>query len=77
MTRFILGKDRPWKKPWVIRDVFESQRVIRVVFDFCDRKGGLRKKQYEAKVAREKEDWISNKCEEIKICQNNYNSKRA
>ena len=61
------------------------------VLDLCDERRDL-KKQYEAKGAKEyreanrriqkavktaKEDWIGAQCEEIEICLNKNNSKRA
>ena len=67
------GKERPKKKPWVTRDVL----------DLCDERSDLKKKRYEAEVAKEytevnkgnmkavkkgKEDWIGAQCEEIGTC---------
>ena len=78
----ILGKERRRKKPW----------VTKYVLDLCDERRDLKKKRYEAEGAKEyreanrriqnaekkaKEDWIGAQCEEIEICLNKNNSKRA
>ena len=78
----ILGKERRRKKPWVTKDVL----------DLCDERRDLKKKRYEAEVAKEygeanrriqkavkkaKEDWIGTQCEETETCLNKNNSKRA
>ena len=72
----ILGKERSRKKPWVIKDL-------------CDERRDLKKTRYEAEgyweanrriqkaVGKAKEDWIGAQCEEIEICLNKNNSKRA
>ena len=64
----------------------------RDVFDLCDERSDLKKKRYEAEIAKEytevnkrnmkavkkaKEDWIGAQCEEIGTCLNKNNSKRA
>ena len=64
----------------------------RDVLDLCDERSDLKKKRYEAEVAKEytevnkrnmkavkkaKEDWIGAQCEEIGTCLNKNNSKRA
>ena len=77
----ILGKERRRKKPWVTKDVL----------DLCDERRDLKRKRYEAgakeyreanrrvqkAVKKAKEDWIGAQCEEIEVCQNKNNSKRA
>ena len=62
------------------------------VLDLCDERRDLKKKRYEAEGAKEyreanrriqkavkkaKEDWTGAQCEEIEICLNKINSKRA
>ena len=78
----LLGKVRRRKKPWVTRDIL----------DLCDERRNLKKKRYEAEgakgyreankriqkaVKKANEDWIGAQCEEIEICLNKKNSKRA
>ena len=66
--------------------------VTNDVLDLCDERRDLKKKRYEAEGANEyreanrriqkalkkaKEAWIGAQCEEIEICLNKNNSKRA
>ena len=66
----ILGKKRPKKTPWVIKDIL----------DLCDERRDMKKKRYEAEGAKQyreaneriqkavkkaKKDWIGAQCEEI------------
>ena len=78
----ILGKERRRKKPWVTKNIL----------DLCDERRDLKKKRCEAEggkeyreankriqkaVKKQKENWIGAQCEEIEICLNKNNSKRA
>ena len=79
----ILGKERHRNKPWVTKDVL----------DLCDERRDLKKRyeaeganeyreaeanrRIQKAVKKAKEDWIGAQREEIEICLNKSNSKRA
>ena len=77
-----MGRNAAGKKQWVTKDVL----------DLCGERRDLKKKRYEAQVAKEyreanrkiqkalkkgKEDWIGAQYQEIETCLNKNNSKRA